>query len=66
MLFRSQLLENLETQLDHQATELRKACITHELRSKEFKLLFHGIPMKDKSETFETSEKIIRSFISYE
>jgi len=58
-------LENLETELDHQATELRKAYITHELRSKEFKLLFHGIPMKDESEIFETAEKIIRSFISY-
>jgi len=33
----------------------------HELRSKEFNLLFHGIPMNEKS---ETSEKIIRTFIS--
>ena len=36
----------------------------HELRSKEFNLLFHGIPMNEKSETSETSEKIIRTFIS--
>jgi len=36
----------------------------HELRSKEFNLLFHGIPVNEKSETSETSEKIIRTFIS--
>ena len=36
----------------------------HELRSKEFNLLFHGIPMNEKSETSETSEKIILTFIS--
>jgi len=35
----------------------------HELRSKEF-LLFRGIPMNEKSETSETSENIIRTFIS--
>ena len=54
-------LANLETELQLQATENRKAAIMHELRSKEFNLLFHGIPMNEKS---ETSEKIIRTFIS--
>ena len=50
---------NLETKLQLQATENHKATTMHELRSKEFNLVFHGIPMKDKSETSETSEKII-------
>jgi len=56
-------LASLETELQLQATVNRKAAIMHELRSKEFNLLFHGIPMNEKSETSETSEKIIRTFI---
>jgi len=56
-------LVSLETELQIQATENRKTAIMHELRSKEFNLLFHGIPMK-KNETSATSEKIIRTFIS--
>jgi len=40
-----------------------QTAIMHELRSKEF-LLFRGIPMNEKSETSETSENIIRTFIS--
>jgi len=55
---------SLETDLQLQAIENRKAGIMHILRSKEFNLLFHGIPMKEKSETSETSEKIIRTYIS--
>jgi len=54
-------LVSLETEFQLQATENRKAPIMHEFRSKEFNMLFHGIPMKEKS---ETSEKIIRTFIS--
>jgi len=54
-------LASLETELQLQATENRKAAIMHELRSKEFNLLFHGIPMNEKR---VTSEKIIRRFIS--
>jgi len=50
-----------ETELQLQATENGKATITHELRSKEFNVVFHGIPMKEKS---EISENIIRTFIS--
>jgi len=57
-------LASLETELQLQATENRKAAIMHELRSKKFNLLFHGIPMNEKSETSETSEKIIHTFIS--
>jgi len=57
-------LASQETELQLQATENRKAAIMHELRSKEFNVLFHGIPMNEKSETSETSEKIIRTFIS--
>jgi len=57
-------LASLEIELQLQATENRKAAIMHELRSKEFNLLFHGIPMNAKNETSETSEKIIRTFIS--
>ena len=61
---RESKLASLETELQLQATENRKAAIMHELRSKEFNLLFHGIPMNAKNETSETSEKIIRTFIS--
>ena len=57
-------LMSLKTELPLQATENRKAAIMHELRAKEFSLLFRGIPMKEKIETSETSEKIICTFIS--
>jgi len=54
-------LVSLETELQLQATENRTAATRHELRSREFNVLLHGISMKEKS---ETSEKIIRTFIS--
>jgi len=56
-------LASLETELQPQATENRKAAIMYGLRSIEFNLLFHGISTKEKSETSETSEKIIRTFL---
>ena len=58
---RTSKLASLQNELQLQATENRKAAIMHELRSKEFNVLFHGMPMNEKS---ETSEKIIRTFIS--
>jgi len=57
-------LASLETELQLQGTENRKAAIMHELRSKKFNLLFYGIPMNEKNKTSENSEKIIRTFIS--
>jgi len=36
----------------------------HELRSKQFNLLFHCNAIKENCETSETSKKIVRSFIS--
>jgi len=58
------VLVSLETELQLRATENRKAAIMHELRFNEFHLLLHGIPMKEKSETSETSEKMIHTVIS--
>jgi len=46
-------LASLETELQLQGTENRKAAIMHELRSKKFNLLFYGIPMNEKNETSE-------------
>ena len=57
-------LVSLETELQLQETENRKAAIKHGLRSKEFNLLFHGILMKVKSENSETYENTIRAFTS--
>ena len=55
---------SLETDLQLQAIENRKAGIMHILGSKEFNLLFHGIPIKEKSETSETAQKLLHTFIS--
>ena len=56
-------LASLETDLQLQATENRKAAIMHERRSKEFNLLFHGIPMNEKSESSNLLRLLRRLFV---
>ena len=52
-------LASLETELQLQEAENRKAAIMHELRSKEFNLLFHGIPLMKKAKLLRLLRRLI-------
>lgn len=52
-------LDKLKTKLEQQENENRKARVLHELCCEDCNLLFRGIPMREKSRTSETSEKIV-------
>ena len=57
-------LSGIKTELSEVRAEKRKSDIISELRSKEFNLLFHGLPTVASDETPEQSEDVVRSFLT--
>jgi len=57
-------LSDIKTELAEVCAEKRKSDIISELRSKEFNLLFHGLPTLSSDETPEQSEDAVRSFLT--
>jgi len=57
-------LKGVEKELSETREDTRKSEIVSELRSKEYNLLFHGLPLESPEETLEQSEHVIRSFLT--
>ena len=57
-------LSGIKTELAEVRAEKRKSDTISELRSKEFNLLFHGLPTVSSDETPEQSEDVVRSFLT--
>ena len=55
-------LSGIKTELAEVRVEKRKSDIISELRSKEFNLLFHGLPTVSSNETPEHSEDVVVHF----
>ena len=56
--------KGVENELTEMRENTRKSEIVSELRSKEYNLLFHGLPLESPEETPDQSENVIRSFLT--